>query len=329
MKSEKIKLYYSIFLSVMTAIVGITFIVQAADIYYSGLAPDHVGDIYTVETIKAHLTLPLIFLFIWIAAIIGGFVLSVVFPIKSKVKALPNEHKTLSRLKAIMPINYDKEISEINKKIKTYDLIRLVAFCVSLVFCLSVAIFLLTYTLNPENYHSNNLSGDIMALVKNVLIWVGIGFVIVLFSVFLEVFAVKSEITCIKKAIALKGKGDGIEDKTPQKRTFCTYIVVAVVSLVFIIISAIIKTSVEVLILYAAITALFELICFCAELYGKGKLPLFGKAEKGKSQINLIISRALVGTVAVVFIIIGIVNGGAEDVLVKAIKICTECIGLG
>ena len=34
-------------------------------------------------------------------------------------------------------------------------------------------------------------------------------------------------------------------------------------------------------------------------------------------------------TVAVVFIVIGIFNGGMGDVLAKAVKICTECIGLG
>ncbi|MBE6924309.1 MAG: thioredoxin [Ruminococcaceae bacterium] len=32
---------------------------------------------------------------------------------------------------------------------------------------------------------------------------------------------------------------------------------------------------------------------------------------------------------ALVFIVVGIFNGSAEDVLTKAIKICTECIGLG
>jgi hypothetical protein len=32
---------------------------------------------------------------------------------------------------------------------------------------------------------------------------------------------------------------------------------------------------------------------------------------------------------AVAFLILGIFNGGAEDVLKKAIAICTECIGLG
>jgi hypothetical protein len=39
--------------------------------------------------------------------------------------------------------------------------------------------------------------------------------------------------------------------------------------------------------------------------------------------------RLAVVAVAVCFIVIGIFNGSANDVLTKAIKICTECIGLG
>ena len=39
--------------------------------------------------------------------------------------------------------------------------------------------------------------------------------------------------------------------------------------------------------------------------------------------------RITLAMIAVIFIIIGIFNGGAEDVLKKAIAICTECIGLG
>ena len=41
------------------------------------------------------------------------------------------------------------------------------------------------------------------------------------------------------------------------------------------------------------------------------------------------IVRGVVFAVAVLFIVLGIVNGGMEDVLQKAIRICTECIGLG
>ena len=39
--------------------------------------------------------------------------------------------------------------------------------------------------------------------------------------------------------------------------------------------------------------------------------------------------RFVVFVCAVAFIVLGILNGGLHDVLVKAIQICTECIGLG
>lgn len=39
--------------------------------------------------------------------------------------------------------------------------------------------------------------------------------------------------------------------------------------------------------------------------------------------------RLVLAVLALLFIILGVMNGGARDVLVKAINICTECIGLG
>lgn len=57
------------------------------------------------------------------------------------------------------------------------------------------------------------------------------------------------------------------------------------------------------------------------------------KIEKIKnifdSTLFLNIFRAIVLILSVVFVVIGITNGGARDVLVKAINICSECIGLG
>ena len=33
--------------------------------------------------------------------------------------------------------------------------------------------------------------------------------------------------------------------------------------------------------------------------------------------------------ISILFIVLGIMNGGLLDVLAKAVKICSECIGLG
>lgn len=59
--------------------------------------------------------------------------------------------------------------------------------------------------------------------------------------------------------------------------------------------------------------------------------PAFIQAVKSvwNSAITLWVVRGVLLVLAVTFIIVGIFNGGANDVLVKAINICQECIGLG
>lgn len=47
------------------------------------------------------------------------------------------------------------------------------------------------------------------------------------------------------------------------------------------------------------------------------------------SNITLWAVRGFILAIAVAFIIAGVCNGGAHDVLVKAVNICQECIGLG
>ncbi|MBQ9779971.1 MAG: hypothetical protein IJW00_09060 [Clostridia bacterium] len=57
--------------------------------------------------------------------------------------------------------------------------------------------------------------------------------------------------------------------------------------------------------------------------------------EKATAQANansghaVWVIRGVILVVALAFIVLGIINGGMEDVLQKAIRICTECIGLG
>ncbi len=52
-------------------------------------------------------------------------------------------------------------------------------------------------------------------------------------------------------------------------------------------------------------------------------------SPKAEHKVSLITIRCAVFVIAGVFIVLGIFNGSAEDVLTKAVKICTECIGLG
>lgn len=57
---------------------------------------------------------------------------------------------------------------------------------------------------------------------------------------------------------------------------------------------------------------------------GLGKARL---AECNSKRTNIV--RVALFAVAVLFVVLGVTNGGMSDVLIKAINICTECIGLG
>ena len=48
-----------------------------------------------------------------------------------------------------------------------------------------------------------------------------------------------------------------------------------------------------------------------------------------KPKLWNILIQAVFVVAAAVFIVLGILNGSAWDVLVKAIHLCTECVGLG
>lgn len=62
------------------------------------------------------------------------------------------------------------------------------------------------------------------------------------------------------------------------------------------------------------------------ELYEKG---IYAQAALKENVKRKNTTRLVLLAAAVVLIIFGIFNGGMRDVLVKAINICTECIGLG
>ncbi len=87
-----------------------------------------------------------------------------------------------------------------------------------------------------------------------------------------------------------------------------------------------------------AVRLLSDISCERAILYAKSIMLLpapaaknkpSGKQEKGLPTYTIFVLRAVLLVAAVGMILAGILNGSANDVLQKAIRICTECIGLG
>lgn len=62
---------------------------------------------------------------------------------------------------------------------------------------------------------------------------------------------------------------------------------------------------------------------------GHKPAPAEEKDTPDTEKKRLLIVRTAVITLSVLLIVLGIINGGMGDVLAKAVKICTECIGLG
>ena len=98
--------------------------------------------------------------------------------------------------------------------------------------------------------------------------------------------------------------------------------------------------------LYCLIPAVVGLtLCYCCKLYCDRSIRRESDIWKAAIKANatspsqtkqgpdakdhVLHLRAVIGIIALAFILIGIFNGGAADVLLKAIAICTECIGLG
>lgn len=332
-KSEKIRLYYGIFLSVLTAAVGIVFIVTIAQLYYSGKDAG-LSVIYTVDRISEVLTLPLVFLFTWIAAIIGGFVLSVVFPTAAKRKGGADEGSLLRRLKTKIPANGDTEWAEAKANIKKLELSRIIVWAVALTVLVVSSVIIIIFAFDEANYQESSQLVNMLAFVRSIIIWVGASLVCCVAATAFDTVTVKKELAEVKKAIA---KGD--KSATPKAKDKCQKFVtlmtvaysaiclfaVALFAVAPIVINKLTAAKVEALIfiLVAALTVTLVIAGYIVKIITAKHVP-----HKAKS-LTVMCSKIAVGAIAVAFIVIGITNGGAGDVLAKAIALCTECVGLG
>ena len=264
--ANKIRKYYGICLGVLTVVIGLLFIIQAATIYYSGTP-------YSREIAGKKLMQILAPVILWIVAVIAGFVLTVLFPCAEEGRSKPNAHKALSRLRSRMPKGESEAFLEERARFKKYELTRLVIWSVCAAFALASAIVSIVYLSNTAHFSGADLNGEVLRMLKNVMPWVGVSFLLFVGAVVYEHFSAKRELASMKKLLVL-GRGCPLEGN-----------------------------------------------------------PLVGVQNKvgavTGSKWFILGLRLAVLALALVFIGVGISNGGMSDVLTKAIMICTECIGLG
>lgn len=315
----------------MTAVVGVAFIIAVSRVYYSGLAenPDYP---FEIARIREHILLPFILLLCYIAAIIAGGVLSIVFPVAEKRATYRDNGKNLERLKGRIPCSGEDEFSAAKAGLNKYEKIRKIVWGAALAIFLAAAIAIFVYSFNISNFHASALKADILDLVKNVLSWTVAGLAVGIAASVADEILIKKEIALAKEAIVKGERGDIPPPRQTTKKaiiaaTVCAGVTVGVALLAYVLAPVIIPGALKV-----SQTVLYVLVFLFAALIAAGFAVYFVVKENIPDKVNGILvlaSRIAVGVAAVTFVFVGIFNGGANDVLIKAINICTECIGLG
>lgn len=330
-KSNKIRQYYGIFLTLVTLAVGVAFIVAAAQIYYGGIAenPDYP---YELDRIRQNILVPFILLMCWIAVIIGGFIVSVITPDSNKKPTYIDHSNTLTLLKKRVPASGNEQFEQAKSSYRKNEIARKCVWGAVLTVCLAASIAILTYAYNFAHYHADDLHGDILNLVKNVLSWTGAATICGIVGVIVDCVLLKREIALVKTMIA-NGDRNTVVPKSEIKRktiiasTVVASVVVALAVVAYALVPIVTKAMLNVsqTIVYVIVFAISAVVAASFAGYNVIKDYVPDKVNK----ILQLCARIAVGVVAIVFIVVGITNDGANDVLIKAINICTECIGLG
>lgn len=272
MKAKRIRTYYGIFLSVFTCAVGAFFVTQAVRVLAAG---NWVQGAYTREIVVDMLFPVSIAFYVWIAAILAGFILSLVYPYEFRSKNKISERVTLKRLSSRLPQGAGEEYESGMKTVQMQRRNRLIVYLVCGAVCLAGAIASLVYLLTPSYFPAENINAEMLEMLKNVGPWLLVAFAGCIGTTLYERFSMNAEINALK-ALIMQNKGK----------------------------PAVVKTENAVI---SKIKAFFR---------NYSKYIIWG-------------ARGVTAVLGVTFVLLGIFNEGVQDVLIKAINICTECIGLG
>lgn len=270
--STKLRLAFSLMLSLLTVLVALVFIGEIADIYLSASSLATSSYAYTPDALREHLIAPFVFLFLWIGVAIAAYIIFEVYPTPKARTSSKDDSRTLARLRSRIP-EHGSSDSFIAARNGIYDMrrVRTVVWSAAIAVCVAGAIYVLIYLLDPSHYHNSTdaLHEDALNLVRHVISWTAASLIACFAAAGVETYAVRRQLDFAKTAL-----------KTGDRSTL--------------------------------------------------PAPQISRPLSKKARLALLWTvRASVGVIATAFIIAGVFNGGADSVLVKAINICTECIGLG
>lgn len=265
---KSVRLSYGIIFGAFTVVVGALFIWQVLTLYITGTAADFAGaHPFSRERVVEALSKISLFFWLWIAGIVVGFVLWEVFPVRQQPRKICLDLQ-LARLKKRMPATApegkEADYNSIIQANKTVFALKCAAWAMFGI----AAVYGLVYLCIPANFPNENVTHEMLNMVKHVFPCVFAGLLVVCMAGVYEKFSVK------KILPAVKAVTKGQKPVVTQNK-------------------------------FQAALAVFD-----------NKWVILG-------------IRIALAVIAVAFIIWGVLNGSARAVFIKAINICTECIGLG
>lgn len=334
MKKDKgtvFRYIYGIFLSLFTVFVGALFIRQVWSIYRS--APQSP---YTVENISKHFQEIALPVWLWLAAIVGNIALAIAFPeTEKRPKAATDPKLTLLRIKTRLPIEkWDAESQRASEKQtafrKAVSIVCAALMAAASFVCLAVLTDLFYFPLVKKEFFSSH-DGLVDRIVQCAIV-ATVALILACAAAGLRTRSLRKELKAATNALRNE-KQPKVEETTARtteiNKDTATQWTGFFNSFMEAFVSSKKKTEEE---LYTELKDI--LLTKEAETPKKKKVrkckPVKEKKDRPKLKTTGVWSvRVLLCAVGIFLIVVGVKNGGMRDVLLKAINICTQCIGLG
>ncbi len=293
---RRIHRWYGVMLSILLVAVGVCLMVACVSIYKSGESP------FTRESIGAHFAQIAVLVYVTVAGVAGGVVLSVVLPTEmprtTPARSASSLLKTLTAKLSAMPVDEATRTA-----IRRERRLRRGVYLTATVVCVAAAVLLLVWCMDRTHFSVVTLQADIVAAAVRLLACTVVVFGCCAAATYLCEASVKRETAQVKAALAAAKRKATVEASSSD----------AAVS------GAVMSGS----------------STYGAPMPSKSDMPS-AHIRKRRSWPTWLQDprwlwgiRGLIAVIAVVCIVLGVCNGGMADVLGKAVRICTECIGLG
>ncbi len=335
-KGKVLRNIYGIFLALLTVLVGALFIIQTWAIYRASPQSP-----YTVESISKgfkEIALPV---WLWVVAVLGNIALAIAFPLREKpAKAKADVRLAVARMKKRLPT--EGELSYQSERLtRRQEGFRIVVGTVCALFALAafgvclLVLWDILYTpfIQRDFFTAHNAVVD--RIVQCAVISAA-ALLLCSIGAYLFAWSRKREQKGYARILAEAKKPIKQAEKPVEKETEPTKeeasrwsgVIESVVGALFLGQSTTGKA------LDKAVERAMEGEEAEPAPKPQKEKPVKAvkrepKAKRKSSAVGVNVLRVALVAVGVFLIVVGVQNGGMKDVLLKAINICTQCIGLG